>query len=65
MAQDAVDRALKTGKLGVQARPCATTHLKLVRGPPGRQHRCVTTTRDSRSQHPLFTRPSVVLSSVI
>jgi hypothetical protein len=30
MAQDAVDRALGTGKLGVQARPCATTHLKLV-----------------------------------
>ena len=30
MAQDAIDRAMKTGKLGVQARPCATTHLKLV-----------------------------------
>ena len=30
MAQDAIDHALKTGKLGVQARPCATTHLKLV-----------------------------------
>ena len=31
MAQDAIDHALKTGKLGVQARPCATSHLKLVR----------------------------------
>ena len=34
MAQDAIDRALKTGKLGVQTRPCATTYLKLVRSHP-------------------------------